>query len=382
MSLDNLLRLLSTANFPIAIGMFGLLLNVGATNPLVKNAGTAVALMAAGAAAATIIQKDEALADVRQLQTSHRRREAALKTSINMALADVVKAQQWARQQTSIAEQASRNLLQLQHQIAGLKVSRDRAIAAAAATTAQLAQLHRDLPTYHSDNSLIVSQLERLERDRTQLIDELYQTTVTEADLSTSIVELQTQFKQDLTYQLTQKKKLKAEVTQARANFHTEITDAYERIGELETALTAKTELATQMLTELEKDATDTFAHFSGKVNAQDKIISTLRQQIKALEKTDTPPTYKRFDSIGADNIMGNRLIDYLAKNNMIYSAFIHQRKGHSGHLKVTLDMVETTLKQARDSLADMEAALDLWAQPSVTIHGGRHVFTLATDLT
>ena len=85
-----------------------------------------------------------------------------------------------------------------------------------------------------------------------QLIYELYETAVTEADLGSAITSLENQFSNDSAYQFGQKKKLKSAVTQARADFHTQITDAQSRIAELENALAEKTKLAEGMIAELD----------------------------------------------------------------------------------------------------------------------------------
>ncbi|MGB7086682.1 MAG: hypothetical protein WBD47_14085 [Phormidesmis sp.] len=181
-------------------------------------------------------------------------------------------------------------------------------------------------------------------------------------------------------YQVTQKKKLKSEWTKARADMHTQLTEAHGQIAELEAALEEKTQLATQMLNELEGDAKGSFTHFSGKANAQGEIINGLRAQIEELRKTNKALTLRRFDDVGTDNIIGNRLIDFLAKHGSTYGAFHHEREGHNGRLRVSLTMIDAPLKRAQDSLEDMEAELNLWAKPSVKVDRGMHLFTLATE--
>ena len=380
MSLETLFKLLSAARFSIAVGVFGLLLNLGGANGLLKRAGTSLAFMGVGAAATTMNRKDRQISRVGKLQASHNRREAALRTSIDTAMSDAIKAKQWAQEQASVSEQAQAAIAQLQRKLEYSTKERDRLVEETHNQATQLTQMSASLTNCHSDRATLVDQLEWLQKDRNQLLGELYDTAIAESKWRTDLTRQVAQNKQDLHYQLTQKKKLKSEVVQARATFHTEITEAYERISSLESALANKTETATAMLTELEKEATDAFSQLSGQANAQKQLIQQLTRQIEALKEQNTALTFRRFDEASTDDAIGNRLIDYLAERNMAYSAFSHLRDAQTGRLKVTLNLVRTTLKQARDSLSEMEAALNLWEPPSVTIHGGRHIFTLAVE--
>lgn len=280
MPLDAILKLLFVAKVPIAIGMLGLVLQAGGSNHLLRQTGAYVAFTASGAAAISIIQKDARQAELRKLKASHKRREAALKTSTDLAMADVVRAQQWAQQQTSISEQSKGALSQLQLRLRALKDERDRALVTAEAQTAQRTQLSTELTGCRRDHSLMTSQIERLESDRLQLIDELYQMTVAEADLAAGVVGLET------------------------------------RIAQLEAALATKTEMATQMLTELEKDATDTFTQFSGKISAQNKIINGLQQQIQMLKKTNTVLVSKQHQRIQSQYTRGDGSTMELVKSD------------------------------------------------------------------
>jgi len=76
---------------------------------------------------------------------------------------------------------------------------------------------------------------------------------------------------------------LSAQLEQVQANSQTEITQAQTHIAELEAALNEKTKLATQMLTELEAEATNTFNQFSAKIDSQDQQINNLQRQIASL---------------------------------------------------------------------------------------------------
>lgn len=380
MPLDQILKLLSAAKFPLAVGLFGLVLNVGGSNLFLKNAGATVGLMATGCAVATATRKDGNLREIERLTESHTRREAALQASIGRALADLAKAQQEAQQQ---AQRHLANAENARGAFSQVCAERERMREEVLVMSAQINAAATALGTCHGDNSLIAGQLEMLEIERMQLIYELYETAVTEADLGSAIASLESQFQSargDTAYQLTQKKKLKSAVTQARADFHTQITDAKDRIAELESELAQKTKLAENMIAELDGINGGQLNHFSGKASAQGEMIRSLQTQLEEQRKTTTALQYRRFDTVGTDNVFGNRLIDYLAKHGMAYGAFAHEREGHNGRLQVSLDLIDTTLEGAKKSLEDMEADLKLWAVPTVKIHSGRHIFTLATE--
>ena len=387
MPLEQLLKLLSAAKFPLAVTVCGLALNLGGSNAFLKNTGLNVALLASGTAAATMLKRDSQLAEIRQLEARHSRQTAALNASVQTALNDAATAKQAAQSQAALVEQAKGAAALLQGNIQSLKAERDR-MKEEVLSLSQLANTaSAELATCGDDKSVLAGQIESLQIERMQLIYELYETAVTEADLGRAIVGLESQFKNDSAYQLTQKKKLKSEVTKARAGFHTQIADAEaataearERIAELESALAEKTKLATDMIGDLTIDANGKFSHFSGKANAQTEMIRSLQAQIEEYRKTNKALTYRRFDTVGTDNTMGNRLIDYLAKHGSTYGAFHHEREGHNGRLKVWLAMIDAPLKKANDALEDMEAELKLYAKPTVKVDRGMHLFTLATE--
>ena len=222
--------------------------------------------------------------------------------------------------------------------------------------------------------------LHDLELERTQLIAELYETAVEEVAIAENIAALEKQFENDRAYQVTQKKKIKSEWTKARADMHTQLAEANDRIDELEAALKEKTELAQSMIADLSGDANSKFTQFSGQAGAQNELINGLRAQIEELRKSNKALTFRRFDTVGTDNIMSNRLIDALAKHGSTYGAFHHEREGHNGRLKVWLNMIDAPLKRAQDALDDIEAELSLWAKPKVKVDRGMHLFTLATE--
>lgn len=242
MPLTTILKFLFAVPTLRAIAVFGLVLSIGGSNRLIRQSGLSVAFMAGGAAIATGLQNEEKLMALSQQQASHERREAALKTSLDVAMAE--------------------------SEVLAL----------------QLMQMNTGLADWQTEKVLIAGQLGTLVTEQQQLLCELYETAAMEA------------------------------------TFHTEVVQAQTRIAELEAALTAKTDLATQMLTELEAEASGTFNHFTAKVSSQGKVINDLRQQIEALKKSNATLknqklTNKRFKTMASDTLVSNRMFDYLAKN-------------------------------------------------------------------
>ena len=305
MPLDQLLKLLSAAKFPLAVTVCGLALNFGGSNAFLRDTGLNISLLAAGTVAATVAKRNGQLSEIRQLETRHDREKAALNASVQTALNDAATAQQAAQTQAALVEQSKGATALLQTNMQSLKAERDRMKAEVLDLSKLANGLTSDVATCRDDKSIIAGQLEVLEIERMQLIYELYETAVTEADLNSAIAGLESQFKNDSAYQITQKKKLKSEVTKARADFHTQIADANQRIAELEAALAEKTKLATDMIGDLTTDANGKFTHFSGKANAQTEMIKSLQAQLDEARKTTKALTYRRFDTVGTDNIMG-----------------------------------------------------------------------------
>jgi len=257
---------------------------------------------------------------------------------------------------------------------------RDRIKAEMLAQSAQLTNAAAISAQRLKDSELLAGQLETLEIERMSLIYELYETAVTEADIAESVAKLEAQFKNDSAYQVGRKKKAKSELTKARADFHTQLSEAENRIAELETQLAEKTALAQQMIADYERDANGQLNQFGGELGNQSQVIKSLQLQLEESRKTVKALTYRRFDTTGTDNIYGNRLIDALAKHGSTYGAFHHEREGHNGRLKVWLSIVDAPLKRAQDCLDELEAELSLWAKPRVQVSRGMHLFTLATE--
>ncbi|MEM9090505.1 MAG: hypothetical protein AAGC93_17365 [Cyanobacteria bacterium P01_F01_bin.53] len=242
MPLTTILKFLFAVPTLRAIAVFGLVLSIGGSNRLIRQSGLSVAFMAGGAAIATGLQNEEKLTALSELRARHEHREAALKTSLDVAMAE------------------------------------------SEALALQLMQMNTGLADWQTEKVLIAGQLGTLMTEEQQLLCELYETAAMEA-----------------TFQ--------AEVVQAQA-----------RIAELEASLTAKTDLATQMLTELEAEASGTFNHFTAKVSSQSKVINDLRQQIEALKKSNATLknqklTNRRFKTMASEHLVSNRMFDYLAKN-------------------------------------------------------------------
>lgn len=380
MPLETLLKLLSAAKFSIAVGVFGLVLHVGGSNAFLKNTGLNIALLATGTAAATATRKDDRLREIQTLETRHAAQMKALKASSDTAMEDAATARQMAQKHQATAQHTKGMLAQLETAMKAANDECERLRAEAIELSTQLNSASTALGTCHTDNSTLAGDLAALNEERMALIYELYETAVTEANLSDTITGLESQFQGDVNYQVGQKKKLKSQLTKARAGFHTEIAEAETRIEGLEAQLKEKTELAQQMLGELEGDANGAFTQLGGKANAQDAMIQSLRAQLDEARKTTKALTHRRFDTVGTDNTIGNRLIDALAKSGSIYGAFHNEREGNNGRLKIWLTLIDAPLKRAQDALEDIEAELSLWAKPSVKVDRGMHLFTLATE--
>lgn len=242
MPLTTILNFLFAVPTLRAIAVFGLVLSIGGSNRLIRQSGASVAFMAGGAAISTMRQQKEKITVLSNLQAGHKRREAALKTSLDVAMAE------------------SQTL------------------------TLQLMQMNTGLADWQTEKVLNAGQLGTLVTEQQQLLCELYETAAMEA------------------------------------TFHTEVVQAQARIADLEASLTEKTNLATQMLTELEAEASGTFNHFTAKVSSQGKMINDLRQQIAVLKQSNAALknqklTDKRFKTMASDNLVSNRMFDYLAKN-------------------------------------------------------------------
>ncbi|MGD1866251.1 MAG: hypothetical protein ACFB0D_17005 [Phormidesmis sp.] len=152
-------------------------------------------------------------------------------------------------------------------------------------------QLRKELQTLREQQA---ADLLANEEEQQQVLCELYESAIAEATLITTAVEANT-------------------ASQA------EIEEAQTRIAELEAAIAQKTTLATEMLTELEAEATSTFNQFSAKITAQDTLINNLHRQIESLSATNTALTAQQtnevFASIGSDTTKSHHLLNQLVKN-------------------------------------------------------------------
>ncbi len=190
--------------------------------------------------------------------------------------------------------EADRLEFDYQRREASLETSLEVAMAEAERLAAQLTQVNAALAHERQEKALLIGYLKKLEQARQQLIGELYETAAAETALL-------------------------AQSAQFGVSFQTRSAEAQARIVELESALKTKTEMATQMLSELEASATSTFNAFTAKVASQDKIIGELHQQIERLQQTNDALINQRskqqFEPAYQENFVGDRLLNLLARN-------------------------------------------------------------------
>ena len=225
MPLESLLKLLFAAKLPLAAAAFGLTLNVSGDNALARNIGASAVYLGLGSAATIVSRKNTQLAEIRQLEARHARESAALKSSVETAIKDNAIAQQAVQQRENALSQLRSELAQLGTAITEVKTERDRLKAEVLKMSDGMNRMSASLSVCDSDKSQLAGKLHDLELERTQLIAELYETAVEEVAIAQNIASLEKQFKNDVDYQLTQKKKLKSAVTKARADFHTQLAD-------------------------------------------------------------------------------------------------------------------------------------------------------------
>jgi len=105
---------------------------------------------------------------------------------------------------------------------------------------------------------------------------------------------------------------LNSQLEQLQTSSQTDIKIAQSEIAKLEDALGEKTKLATQMLTELEAEATNTFNQFSAKVDSQEQQINTLQRQVASLRAENAAllaqQTNAAFASAGASRFAASAL--------------------------------------------------------------------------
>lgn len=373
MPLETLIKLVNAVKFPLLAGCFGLLLNGAGSNNLLRNTGAAVTFLSIGSGVSVATRKDKHLREIKALTEKHSRELGSLKASADGFANEAARARDLASRRDAINDQ-------LKDTIAELREGAEQSRLAAHRMRSEIEQAKASAATCHSDNSLLAGQLSTLEMERVQLIAELYETAVEEVDIKDAIAGLESQFSNRSAYELTQRKKLKSEITKARADLHTQLSESHERIEELETQLAEKTQLAHQMIDEINGDANGKLTQIGGKLGSQSEVIKALQLQLDESRKSVKALTFRRFDNVGTDNVFGNRLIDALAKRGSTYGAFHHEREGHNGRLKVWLTLIDAPLKRAQDALDDLEAELSLWAKPAVKVDRGMHLFTLATE--
>lgn len=260
MSLSIIFRYLSQVPYLSAIAFVGGVLTLGSSNRALSQASAAVTFASGGAAIATMmnnnklqdaqqIQQDYYLDELQALKTAYEQRENSLKTFLDMAMAE------------------------------------------GESLKGRIAQMNAVLADDQLEKVSIFSEFQRLETEYHHLLFDLQLMAIAEAEQAAQVAHIQATSQ--------------AEITQLKAQAHTRITA-------LETTLADKTNMATQMLTELEAEATGTFNQFTAKVASQGELIEKLYQQIESLKQTNAALNRKQIDrqigNIGSTDLMGNSL--------------------------------------------------------------------------
>ena len=156
------------------------------------------------------------------------------------------------------------------------------------------AKLDQLVLALQSTQEVPLARLQAIDASQQQLIDELYESAIAESTLFTN-------------------------TAQSNATSQAKLEQSEARIAELETALAEKTTLATDMLTELEAEATSTFNQFNNKIAAQDELINNLHRQSESLRSTNAELTARQtndlFASIGPESLHRQQQLSQLLKN-------------------------------------------------------------------
>ncbi|MEL6158547.1 MAG: hypothetical protein AAFR18_04925 [Cyanobacteria bacterium J06627_32] len=248
--MNRIIQFLLTARGLSAISLLSLVLAIAPIRLPLQQTGTVITLATGGAAIATLFRQRQLRATQRthqleldKQQTNYQQRETALKTFSDIAMAEVE------------------------------------------TFKAQLARMEAVLEDDQVEKFSVFEAFDTLTVEHQHLLHELFETAIIETTLKQQLIQLQRKSQEQI-------EAIKSQ-TQVR-------------ITELEAALGQKTNLATQMLTELEAEATDTFNQFNAKVKSQGELINNLYQQIDALKKANASLTQKQLDkqisSLGANN--------------------------------------------------------------------------------
>ncbi|MEO1622671.1 MAG: hypothetical protein AAFU53_16765 [Cyanobacteria bacterium J06632_3] len=156
---------------------------------------------------------------------------------------------------------------------------------------AEVDQLANELQVMHKYQEAEIRSLDTLKQ---QLLGELYTAALTEATLL-------------------------EEVTQIAATSQEAREQSEARIAALEGKLAEKTAMATDMLTELESEATNTFGQFNAKIAAQDALINNLHRQIEGLRAENATlsasQTNGLLSKIGSGSLNHHQLLNQLVQN-------------------------------------------------------------------
>ena len=238
--MSRIIQFLFSAGSLSAIALLGVILTTPRLSSNLRQTGRIVALTAGGAVIATLVQQRQLSAAMRRYQrelgtqrTNYQQREDALKTFSDIAMTEVE----------------------------SLK--------------AQLARMEAVLEDDQVEKFSIFEAFDTLTAERQHQLHELFETAIAEATLQKKIAQLQ----------IASQAQIKEITAQKQA-----------RITELEATLAKKTNLATQMLSELETEATNTFNQFTAKVNSQAELINSLHQQLDELKKENAKLTQRQLD--------------------------------------------------------------------------------------
>ncbi|MFK8183418.1 MAG: hypothetical protein AB8B99_08585 [Phormidesmis sp.] len=256
-----------------AIAFLGFVLMLNGSNRVLTQTGMAIAFTASGAAIVSGAQKQK-FQDAEQIQQANHQAELqALQSHL----------------QTTYGKRE-----------ASLKTFLEMAMAESETLKSRIAQMHEVLADDQLEKVSIFGDLEALQIEHQYLLHDLQAMAIAEATITAQFAHFHTNA-QD-------------EINQLTTAAQTRITAAQTRIAELEATLAQKTEMAAQMLTELESEATGTFNQFNAKVISQGERIQALHQQIESLKQTNAALTRQQIDrqisNIGSTDLMSHSLLN------------------------------------------------------------------------
>ena len=190
----------------LATALLGLLLTVSTSNQTLKQTGSAIALMAGGATAASLSKKNPQL-EIDRLQASHRRREDSLKTALDLAMSE--------------SETQSE----------------------------QLTQINEALVSWEHEKIQTVNCIETLEWQQHQLLCELYEIAIAENTLHTQTTQAQTAAQAHIHELETALEAKTSMATQMLTELETEATDTFNQFN---AKINAQSNLIQELLQQIE----------------------------------------------------------------------------------------------------------------------------------